>query len=402
MFSRFFIKRPIFATVLAILMVIAGAICVFTLPIAQYPDITPPTVSVSATYPGANARTVAQAVGVPIEAQVNGVENMLYMSSTSSDGSYSLTITFENGTDVDQAAIDVQNRLSEVTSTLPEAVTEQGVSVRNSEGDMVSFSAFATVTEVMGESNVNRYNMYTTASLTATPAKEVSSSEGIKAMEEIVTSTLGQNYSYAWTGMAYEENESGTTVTVVFIFAIIMTLLVLAAQYESWTDPVAVVISMPTAILGTVIGCILMSQSISIYTQIGIILLLGLSAKNAILIVEYARDFRKSGASIRQAALDAGRIRFRPIMMTALAFVFGVMPMLFATGAGASSRIALGAAVVFGMAINAIVGTLFVPGFWELLQNLQEKYLSKIFASSTKQSSLPADNAGGKNDSASV
>lgn len=217
MFSRFFIKRPIFATVLAILMVIAGAICVFTLPIAQYPDITPPTVSVSATYPGANARTVAQAVGVPIEAQVNGVENMLYMSSTSSDGSYSLTITFENGTDVDQAAIDVQNRLSEVTSTLPEAVTEQGVSVRNSEGDMVSFSAFATVTEVMGESNVNRYNMYTTASLTATPAKEVSSSEGIKAMEEIVTSTLGQNYSYAWTGMAYEENESGTTVTVVFI-----------------------------------------------------------------------------------------------------------------------------------------------------------------------------------------
>ncbi|MDE6393075.1 MAG: efflux RND transporter permease subunit, partial [Muribaculaceae bacterium] len=139
MFSRFFIKRPIFATVLAILMVIAGAICVFTLPIAQYPDITPPTVSVSATYPGANAKTVAQAVGVPIEAQVNGVENMLYMSSTSSDGSYSLTITFENGTDVDQAAIDVQNRMSEVTSTLPEAVTEQGVSVRKESTDQVLF-----------------------------------------------------------------------------------------------------------------------------------------------------------------------------------------------------------------------------------------------------------------------
>ncbi|MDE6065414.1 MAG: efflux RND transporter permease subunit, partial [Duncaniella sp.] len=124
--------------------------------------------------------------------------------------------------------------------------------------------------------------------------------------------------------------------------------------------------------------------SISIYTQIGIILLLGLSAKNAILIVEYAIDFRKSGVSIRQAALDAGRIRFRPIMMTALAFVFGVMPMLFATGAGAASRVALGAAVVFGMAVNAIVGTLFVPGFWELLQTFKEKYLSKVFASSTE------------------
>lgn len=120
MFSQFFIKRPIFATVIAILMVIAGALCVFTLPIAQYPDITPPTVSVSASYPGANAKTVAQAVGVPIEAQVNGVEGMLYMSSSSSDGSYSLTITFENGTDIDQAAIDVQNRMSMVTATLPE------------------------------------------------------------------------------------------------------------------------------------------------------------------------------------------------------------------------------------------------------------------------------------------
>ncbi len=139
MFSQFFIKRPIFATVIAILMVIAGALCVFTLPIAQYPDITPPTVSVSASYPGANAKTVAQAVGVPIEAQVNGVEGMLYMSSSSSDGSYSLTITFENGTDVDQAAIDVQNRMSMVTATLPEAVTQQGVSVRKQSTNQVLF-----------------------------------------------------------------------------------------------------------------------------------------------------------------------------------------------------------------------------------------------------------------------
>lgn len=320
---------------------------------------------------------MAQAVGVPIEAQVNGVENMLYMSSTSSDGSYSLTITFENGTDVDQAAIDVQNRMSEVTSTLLEAVTEQGVSVRNSEGDMVPFSAFATVTEVMGESNVNRYNMYTTASLTATPAKGVSSSEGIKAMEETVTSTLGQNYSYAWTGMAYEENESGTTVTIVFIFAIIMTLLVLAAQYESLTDPIAVVLAMPIAVLGTLLGTLLMSEDINIYTQIGLILVLGMSAKNAILIVEYAMDFRKAGVPIVKAAHDAGVIRFRPIMMTALAFIFGVMPMLFSTGAGANSHIDLGTAVVFGMVVNALTGTTCVPAFWVVMQRLQERFRGK-------------------------
>ena len=125
-----------------------------------------------------------------------------------------------------------------------------------------------------------------------------------------------------------------------------------------------------------------LNQSISIYTQIGIILLLGLAAKNAILIVEYAIDFRKSGMPIREAARQGGIVRFRPIMMTAMAFVFGVMPMLFATGAGAESRVSLGTAVVFGMAVNAIIGCLFVPNFWELFQKLQERYLSRIFSGS--------------------
>ena len=197
-------------------------------------------------------------------------------------------------------------------------------------------------------------------------------------MEEIVKDAIGKNYSYAWSGIAYQETQSGTTISFVFIFAIVMTILVLAAQYESWTDPIAVVLSMPVAILGTILGCLVMNQSISIYTQIGLILLLGMSAKNAILIVEYAMDFRKAGAPILKAAQEAGQIRFRPIMMTALAFVFGVMPMMFATGPGANSRIEIGTAVVFGMAMNAFIGTLFVPNFWVLMQTIQEKYLSKI------------------------
>lgn len=224
--------------------------------------------------------------------------------------------------------------------------------------------------------------MYTTASITGTPAKGTSSKETIDAMEEILEDVAGDRFSYAWTGEAYQETQAGTTVSFVLIFAVVITILVLAAQYESWTDPVAVVISMPTAILGTVLGCLFLSQSVSIYTQIGIILLLGLSAKNAILIVEYARLYHKGGQSVVQAAADAGRVRFRPIMMTAFAFVFGVLPMLFATGAGANSRLALGTAVVFGMAVNAVVGTLFVPGFWASLENFREKYLSKLFAAS--------------------
>ncbi|MDE6511606.1 MAG: efflux RND transporter permease subunit, partial [Muribaculaceae bacterium] len=253
------------------------------------------------------------------------------------------------------------------------------LSVRNNQGEMVPFSAFTTIEPVMGEATVNRYNMYQSASVTVTPAHGVSSSEGIEAMEQLVKSTLGKNYSYAWTGIAYQETQSGTTISFVFIFAIIMTILVLAAQYESWTDPIAVILATPIAILGTILGCICMSQSISVYTQIGLILLIGMSAKNAILIVEYAMDFRKSGKSIKQSAHDAGVIRFRPIMMTALAFVFGVMPMMFATGAGANSRIELGTAVVFGMAMNAFIGTLFVPNFWEFMQRINEKYLSGLF-----------------------
>ena len=259
------------------------------------------------------------------------------------------------------------------------------LSVRNSEGEMVPFAAFAEVVPSMGQSSISRYDMYNTASITGTAAKGVSSSEAIAAMEELLESQGGKNFSYAWTGEAYQETQAGTTIGVVLIFAVIITLLVLAAQYESWTDPIAVIITTPTAILGTVIGCMFMGQSVNIYTQIGVILLLGMAAKNAILIVEYAMDFRKQGVPIRQAAQDAGHIRFRPILMTALAFVFGVLPMLFATGAGAASRISLGTAVVFGMAVNAVVGTLFVPNFWELLQRFQEKYLSKLFASSDKK-----------------
>ena len=253
------------------------------------------------------------------------------------------------------------------------------LSVRSPQGGMVPFSAFTTVEPAEGEPTVSRYNMYTTASLTATPAHGVSSAQGIQAIEEIVNKAVGDNFSYAWSGIAYQETQAGTTISFVFIFAIVMTIFVLAAQYNSWTDPIAVVLSMPVAILGTVLGCMIMSQSISIYTQIGLILLLGMSAKNAILIVEYAMDFRKSGMPIKQAALKAGQIRFRPILMTALAFVFGVMPMMFATGAGANSRIELGTAVVFGMALNAVVGTLFVPNFWVLMQTINERYLSRLF-----------------------
>ncbi|MDE6295095.1 MAG: efflux RND transporter permease subunit, partial [Muribaculaceae bacterium] len=292
------------------------------------------------------------------------------------------------------------DRVFEVTlkgdiSSRETAESIRNLTVVNNKGETVPFAVFSSVEPSMGESSVSRYNMYNTASLTANPAHGVSSSEAIQAMEEIVRDAVGKNFSYAWTGEAYQETQAGPTISFVFFFAIIMTLLVLAAQYESWSDPIAVVMSMPIAILGTILGCILFGYSVSIYTQIGLILLLGMSAKNAILIVEYAMDFRKAGLPIRKAAHDAGAIRFRPIIMTVCAFVFGIMPMMFATGAGANSRRELGTAVVFGMLLNGLIATLFVPTFWMVMQKLNEKVSSHF----KPQTPPPAAQSGNAADS---
>ncbi|MBR5843319.1 MAG: multidrug efflux RND transporter permease subunit [Bacteroidaceae bacterium] len=260
------------------------------------------------------------------------------------------------------------------------------LSVKNKDGQMVPFAAFTNIKSVMGQNLVTRYNMYPSASITTLPAAGASSAQAIEQTEQLVREQLGNNFALSWTGMAQQEKESGSAVTLIFVLAIILVVFVLAAQYESWTDPIAVILSMPTAILGTVLGCWIMSEPISIYTQIGVILLIALSAKNAILIVEFAREYRKEGMPIKESAIEAGRLRLRPILMTSFAFVIGVLPLLFASGAGAASRISLGAAVVFGMLINTILGTMFVPNFWVMMQSFQEKYLTGLFSEKKPQS----------------
>lgn len=252
------------------------------------------------------------------------------------------------------------------------------LSVRNKSGDMVPFSSFTTIEERLGLSTVSRYNMYSAAAITAITAQGYSSQQGIAAVEQLVDRVLGNNFGYEWTGTTYQETQAGASISLIFLLALLVVWLVLSAQYESWTSPVAVLLGLPFALLGVVAGCFLMNLSVSIYTQIGVVLLIALSAKNAILIVEFARDYRAQGESIEQAALEAGRVRLRPILMTSMAFVLGVMPLVFATGAGAESRIALGTAVVFGMAVNMILGTLFIPYFYCLMQRLEERWFRKV------------------------
>lgn len=258
------------------------------------------------------------------------------------------------------------------------------LSLENSSGKMVPFSAFTTVEQVLGLDQINLYNMYSSASITCIPNPKYSSGEAIQAMEELVQEQLGSNFGYDWTSVAYQETKAGSTTVIVFVMALLVAFLVLAAQYESWTSPIAAIMGLPIALLGAVMGCFVMGVPVSIYTQIGIVLLIALSAKNGILIVEFARDFHAAGNPIRESALEAGHVRLRPILMTSFAFVLGVMPLLFATGAGAGSRISLGAAVVFGMAVNTIFATLFIPSFYELMQLFQEKVLDK-FSKHTKK-----------------
>ena len=251
------------------------------------------------------------------------------------------------------------------------------LSLANNRGEMVPFSSFIKAEEVLGIDQLGRYNMYNSASITCNVAQGYSSSEVMKDVEQLIKSELGNEFGYEWTGVAYQEQAAGSSTVIIFALAILVAYLVLAAQYESWGSPVAAITGVPIALLGAIVGCWLFDIPVSIYTQVGIILLIALSAKNGILIVEFARDFRAGGNSIRQSAAEAGHVRLRPILMTSFAFVLGVMPLLFAGGAGANARLSLGAAVVFGMLLNTVIATLYIPNWYEWVQILEEKLRRK-------------------------
>ena len=251
------------------------------------------------------------------------------------------------------------------------------LSLANDKGEMVPFGSFISIEEILGIDQLGRYNMYNSATLTCNIAPGYSSSELMQEVEQLVKAQLGNEFGYEWTGVAYQEKKAGSSTTIIFLIAILVAYLVLSAQYESWGSPVAAITGVPIALLGAIVGCWLFDIPVSIYTQIGIILLIALSAKNGILIVEFARDFRNAGNTIRDSAAEAGHVRLRPILMTSFAFVLGVMPLLFAGGAGANARLSLGAAVVMGMLLNTLIATLYIPNWYEWVQMLEEKITGK-------------------------
>jgi hydrophobe/amphiphile efflux-1 (HAE1) family protein len=244
--------------------------------------------------------------------------------------------------------------------------------VRDQKGSMVPISTFVRVDQMLGPQTILRYNLYPAASLTGQAAPGFSSGQALKLMEQLADAKLPPTMGFEWTGMSYQERKVGAEALLVFALAIVLVFLVLAAQYESWSAPAAVILVVPLAVLGTVVALIMRDFDNNVYTQIGIVLLIALASKNAILIVEFAREQRAQGKGILEAAITASELRFRPILMTAISSIAGFMPLVIATGAGAASRQAIGTAVVGGMIAATIMSLIFTPVFYVVMQRLSE------------------------------
>ena len=241
------------------------------------------------------------------------------------------------------------------------------VYVKSNDGILIPLSTLITVERVTGPELINRFNIFPAAKILGDPAAGYSSGQAIAAMEEVAAEVLGSDYALSWVGSAYQEKLTGGASTQAFVFGIIMIFLILAAQYEKWSLPVVVILSVPFAVLGALLTTYLRGLQNDLYFQVGLVTLIGLAAKNAILIVEFAVAKVQEGLSYAEAAVEAAKLRFRPIVMTSLAFTFGILPLAISTGAGAGSRHSIGTGMIGGMILSTFVATLFVPMLFAII-----------------------------------
>ncbi len=244
--------------------------------------------------------------------------------------------------------------------------------VRNDHGAMVPLGTLINVEEILGAQIIRRYNMYPSASISGSAAAGFSSGQAMELMEEIAQRTLPGTMGIEWTGMSYQEKLATGQAGIIFALAVLFVYLVLCALYESWSIPFAIILAVPLALVGTVLALMVAGLEVNMYTQIGMVLLIGLASKAAILIVAFAKTLRESGKSINEAALEAAQLRFRPILMTALTFILGVFPLVIAMGAGAASRRSVGTTVFGGMLSAIVLMVVFVPIFFVVLRRFSE------------------------------
>ena len=247
------------------------------------------------------------------------------------------------------------------------------VYVRSSSGGMVPLTALVTVTRTTGPEVMERFNVFPAAKIMGGPAPGYSSTQALEAMEQVARDTLGQGYHLAWTGSAYQERTASSDSTLIFVLGLVMVFLILAAQYEMWSLPLAVVMAVPFGLFGAITANYLRGLNNDVYFQIALVTLIGLTAKNAILIVEFAAQLHRQGMPIREASLKAAQLRFRPIVMTALAFTLGCLPLAISSGAGAASRHSIGTGIIGGMLAATFIATFFIPSFYQAIMAFTER-----------------------------
>jgi HAE1 family hydrophobic/amphiphilic exporter-1 len=238
---------------------------------------------------------------------------------------------------------------------------------------MVPLNSLIEVKRVLGTELVTRYNLYPAAAIFGSAAPGFSSGEALTRMEQLAAQTLPEGMAYDWTSTSYQEKRVGYQAYFIYALSIALVYLVLAALYESWTSPAAVVLVVPMALVGVLLAQMSRGYDNNLYTQVGLVLMIALASKNAILIVEFARDLHREGLSVTEAAVEATRRRFRPIVMTSFAFILGVVPLMVATGAGAASQQAIGTVVFGGMMASTLLAIPFVPVFYVALEGLSAR-----------------------------
>jgi multidrug efflux pump len=253
----------------------------------------------------------------------------------------------------------------------------KNVFVKSSSGKLVPLSSLISYERTVGADVLERFNVFTAAKIEGEPAPGYTSGDALKAIEEVVKEVAPEGYATGWAGTSFQEKEMSGSGSQAFIFGIVFIFLILAAQYERWLMPLAVVTAVPFAVFGAIMAVYLRGLSNDIYFQIGLLVLIGLSAKNAILIVEFAMQAQEKGKSIFDATLEAARLRFRPIVMTSLAFTIGVLPLALSSGAGAGSRHAIGTGVIGGMIAATTIAIFFIPLFYNWLAQLNAKFSKK-------------------------
>ena len=275
------------------------------------------------------------------------------------------------------------NRFSKLYRVMVQAPPEyrlgteslNNIFVRNEAGEMSPIAQYLTLTRVYGSEILTRFNLFSAIQVNGTPASGYSSGQAIKAVREVAAATLPTGYGYEFGGMSREESGSGNTTTLVFVICVVFIYLILCALYESIFIPLAVILSVPFGLTGSFLFARMFGLENNIYLQTGLIMLIGLLAKTAILLTEYAAERRRLGMSIAQAAISAAKVRLRPILMTSLTMIFGMLPLMFSTGVGANGNISIGVGTVGGMLIGTIALLLVVPPLFMIFQYLQERWM---------------------------